>query len=244
MASVRPGDGSPLQPYRLRQLFTRSLFSVELTEESGDRHHYEVDVRHGRDSWSSKRPAALHRDGVRVREADLPVAFPVPGGVIEVAVDQYGLKRMHHVTDDGREHVLRPHPRSLEGRRARFDRRFPRTTAVIGAAGLVVLLVGLAVALSVAAEQLTRVEVIAAQIDTFTSPVRLPGWAEIALVVAGALAATDRGMRLTSTWLADSSPGADDAAPVVLCDAGPGRSAGRLDRTIREGADRGAGDGR
>ena len=38
---------------------------------------------------------------------------------------------------------------------------------------------------------------------TFTSPVRLPGWATVALAVAGTLAATDRALRLKSTWMAD-----------------------------------------
>lgn len=198
LSKARPGDGSRLQPYRWWQLFARSLFSVEL-----DGRVFEVDVRHGRDSSSSKRPAALYRDGVQVLAGNLPVAFPVPGGVIEVAVSQYGVKRMHLVDDDGREQVLRPHPRSQEGRRAAFDRRFPRTSAAIGAVGLVVLLVGLAVTLSAAAEQVTRIEVVALHVGTFVSPVHLPGWAKFALPAAGALAAVDRALRLKSTWMAD-----------------------------------------
>jgi hypothetical protein len=34
------------------------------------------------DSSSRMRPAALHGDGLQVQVATLPVAFPVPGGVI------------------------------------------------------------------------------------------------------------------------------------------------------------------
>jgi hypothetical protein len=98
--------------------------------------------------------------------------------------------------------VLSPHPRSPQGLRARFDRRFPRTSAVIGAVGLVVLLVGLAVTLTVAAEQITQIEVVAAHLGTFTSPLHLPGWAKFALPAAGVLAATDRALRLKSTWMA------------------------------------------
>jgi hypothetical protein len=203
LSRAKPGDGSRLPDYRLWQLFSRSLFSVDLADGTGGRHVFEVDVRHGRDSSSSKRPAALYRDGVQVQAGNLPVAFPVPGGVIEVAVSQFGVKRMHLVGDDGREHVLHPHPRSAEGLRARFDRRFPRTSAVIGAVGLVVLLVGLAFALSAAAEQITRVEAVAAYVGTFVPPVRLPGWAAFPLAVAGVLAAVDRALRLRSTWMAD-----------------------------------------
>jgi hypothetical protein len=198
LSKAGPGDGSPLQAYRLWQLLTRSLFSIQL-----DGRVFAVDVRHGRDSSSGKRPAALYRDGVQVLAGNLPVAFPVPGGVIEVATSQYGVKRMHHVDDGGREHVLRPHPRSPEGRRARFDQRHPRVSAAVGAVGLVVLLVGLAVTLSVAAEQITRIEAVAQYVGTFVSPVHLPGWAKIALPAAGALAATDRALRLKSTWMAD-----------------------------------------
>lgn len=154
LSRAEQGDGSRLPAYRLWQLFSRSLFSVDLADGPG-RHVFEVDVRHGRDSSSRERPAALYRDGVQVQAANLPVAFPVPGGVIEVAVSQWGVERMHLVGDDGGEHVPRPHRRSPQGLRARSDRRFPRTSAVIGAVGLVVLLVGPAVALSVAAEQIT-----------------------------------------------------------------------------------------
>jgi hypothetical protein len=138
-----------------------------------------------------------------VQAGNLPVAFPVPVGVIEVAVSQFGVKRMHLVGDDGLEHVLRPHPRSAEGLRARFDRRFPRTSAVIGAVGLLVLLVGLAFALAAAAEQITRVEVVARYLGTFVSPVHLPDWARIPLAAAGVVAAVDRALRLRSTWMAD-----------------------------------------
>ncbi len=68
---------------------------------------------------ANRGPASLYRDGVQVLRGNVPVAFPVPGG-------------------DGREQVLSPHPRSPEGLRARFDRRYPRTSALIGAVGLVV----------------------------------------------------------------------------------------------------------
>lgn len=203
LSKVEPGDGSRLQRFRFWHLLSRSLFALELPDGSGRPHRYEVDVRHLRDSSSAKRPAALYRDGVQVLAANLPVTFPVHGGVIEVAVGQYGVKRMHHVTDDGREWVLRPDPRSSEGRRARFGQRFPRTSAVIGAVGLVVLLVGLAATLAEAAEHVTRIEVVAQHVGTFTSPIGLPLWATIALAAAGALAATDRALRLKSTWMAD-----------------------------------------
>jgi hypothetical protein len=103
LSKAKPGDGSQLQRFRFWHLLSRSLFALELRDGSGRTQVFEVDVHHLRDSSSAKRPAALYRDGVQVLQANLPVTFPVPGGVIEVAVGQYGVKRMHHVTDDGRE---------------------------------------------------------------------------------------------------------------------------------------------
>lgn len=108
LARVKPGDGSTLPDYRFWQMFSRSLFGLELADRSTGRHLFEVDVRHMADSTTRRSPAALYRDGVQVHRANLPVAFPVPGGVIEVATSQYGLKRMHYVRDDGSEHTLRP----------------------------------------------------------------------------------------------------------------------------------------
>jgi hypothetical protein len=202
LAKVKPGDGSRLAQYRVWQLFSRSLFGLELPDRSGRRHVFEVDVRHMADSTTKRRPAALYRDGVQIHCANVPVAFPVPGGVIEVATSPYGLKRMHHVRDDGSVRMLRPHPRSAEGLRARFDRRFPRTSASIGAVAVVVLLVGLAVTLSVTVEAITRVPVVAEQVGAFTSPIHLPGWAKVALPAAGFVAALERTLMLRNQWLA------------------------------------------
>jgi len=195
-ARVKPGDGSALQEYRYWQLFSRSLYALQL-----DGHSFEVDVRLMRDSTSRKRPAALYRDGVQISSANLPVAFPVLGGVIEVATSQYGLKRMQYVSDDGSAYPLRPHPRSQEGMRARFGERFPRTSAAVGVASVAVLVVGLAVSLFVAAEALTRVPAVAAHIGVFTLPFHLPGWLKAALPIAGAVAATERALMLRSRWM-------------------------------------------
>jgi hypothetical protein len=196
VARVRPGDGSPLPGYRRWQLFTRSLFTLD-----HEGHRYEVDVRHLRDSSSTRRPVLLYRDGVQVAAANPPVAFPVPGGVIEVATSTYGLTRIHHVADDGAERVLRPHPHTLEGLRARFARRFPRASAAVAVASVAVLLTGLGLTLLTVAEAVGRIPPVAAQIGTITSPVRLEGWAAVAVPAATALAAVERSLALRDHWL-------------------------------------------
>ena len=200
LSKVKPGDGSSLQRYRFWQLFSRSLFAIELQDRTGT-HLFEVDVRHMKDSTSKRRPASLYRDGVQIHGANLPVTFPVPGGVIEVATHQYGLKRMHYVRDDGSEHVLRPHPRSQEGQRARLAERFPRTSAAVGAVAVVVLVAVLAVGLLTGLEALTRSAVIAQHVGTFTSPIHLTGWMKFAMSAAGFVAGLERAMTLRYNWL-------------------------------------------
>jgi hypothetical protein len=212
LGKVRPGDGSALNEYRLRQLFSRSLFFLELAGPLGNSHLYAVDVRYLADAKTKKQhrdavgkaPAALYRDGVQVHRSNLPAAFPVPGGVIEVATSAFGLKRMHFVSADGSEHALRPHRRSQEGLRARFGQRFPRASAVVGAVSLAILLTVLAGGLLNGMAALTRIPVVAEHVGTFTSPIRLPTWATITMASAGTLAAVERALRLRHNRLIDS----------------------------------------
>ncbi|GAB3735253.1 hypothetical protein GCM10027598_61290 [Amycolatopsis oliviviridis] len=212
LGKVRPGDGSPLPEYRLWQLFSRSVLFLDLVTPSGETHVYAVDVRHMADAKSKKEhenavgksPAALYRDGVQIHRSNLPTSFPVPGGVIEVATSAFGMKRIHFVTEDGTERALRPHDRSQEGLRARFGRRFPRTSAVVGAVTLLVLLTALVISLMHGIEAVTRVPAIAEHVGRFVSPVDLPTWGNVVLTVAGALSAVERATRLRFNRLLDT----------------------------------------
>ncbi|MDN5901248.1 MAG: hypothetical protein L0H74_14435 [Brachybacterium sp.] len=209
---AKPGDGSALKDLRWWQLLTRTQFFLDPAEQEGRTTHYCVDVRYlaaelegGKLAEGARHaPVALYRDGAQLHIANPPVAFAVPGGAIEVATSMYGLTRMHHVPDGGEPRVLRPHPRSLEGRRARFGHRHPGASRAIGAAAILVLLVGLVVMLPQLAEMVTAVEVVAARVGTFTSPIQLPVWANTALLIAGVLAATERALTLRNHWLIDA----------------------------------------
>ncbi|EMD24479.1 hypothetical protein [Amycolatopsis azurea] len=208
LGKVRPGDGSALPDYRLWQLFSRSVLFLDLVTPSGETHVYAVDVRHMVDAKTRKQhedavgksPAALYRDGVQIHRSNLPTSFPVPGGVIEVATSAFGLKRIHFVAEDGTERALRPHDRSQEGLRARFDRRFPRTSAVVGAVTLLILLAALVVNVMNGIEALTRAPAIAEYVGRFVSPVDLPTWG----TVAGVLSAVERATRLRFNRLIDT----------------------------------------
>ncbi|HIY65291.1 MAG TPA: hypothetical protein H9830_03310, partial [Candidatus Agrococcus pullicola] len=150
-----------------------------------------------------KAPAVLYRDGVQLYRSKLPATFPVPGGVIEVAASGYGASRMHFVDDSGRERALVPHRRAAEGLRARFGNRFPALSRAIGALAILILLVGLVVGIPQGIEMVTSIEPIAERVGTFTSPIQLPAWANIALLVAGIIAATERALTLRNHWLID-----------------------------------------
>lgn len=210
---AEPGDGSALKDLRWWQVLTRTQFFLDQTEDEERPAMYTVDVRYlatelegGKIAEGARHaPVALYRDSRQLHIANPPVAFDVPGGVIEVATNAYGLTRMHHVPEDGgAPQKLRPHHRSLEGLRARFGRRHPRASAAIGGLAILILLVGLVLMVPQAVELLTSVSLVAEQTGTFTSPIQLPAWANTALLVAGLLAATERALSLRNHWLIDA----------------------------------------
>lgn len=201
MRKVEPGDGRPLPAYRHGHLLWRSLFAIEHTDPAGGTaHEYAVDVN----LFDLDGRAALYRDGVRHAVAPLPAAFPVPGGVVEVASSMLGLKRVHLVLDSGEERQLRPAPRTAEHWRARLGQRWPRLSRWLAGTAIAVLLVGLALGLPQAVEQVSRVPAVADRFGTVTSPVSLPSWLNTTLLVAGLLAALERALTLRNHWLIDA----------------------------------------
>lgn len=180
-------------------MLSRSLFYLELPDAPPEERVWAVDVHH----FAEEDSAEVYRDGRQSHRSTLPAAFPVPGGVIEVAANTYGLSRMHYVSGDGAERALQPHRRSMEGLRARFERHHPRASAWIGRAAILVLLVGLAVGLPQAAALISQVEIVADTVGTFTSPIVLPAWLNTALLIAGVVAALERALTLRNHWLID-----------------------------------------
>lgn len=212
LGKVVPGDGSALSDYRFWHLFSRSVFFLDLPEE-GSNHEYAVDVRIMTDAKSKKEqeegkgksPAALYRDGAQVSRSNLPTTFPLPGGVIEVAVTGFGLKRMHYVTEDGSEQMLRPHRRSQEGLRARLAQRHPRASVAIGVVTLIILTVALTIGLLQGLQIVTEIPPVAERVGTFSSPIHLPAWANVTMAVAAFLSGLERATRLRHNWLIDSA---------------------------------------
>ncbi len=199
---VKPGDGHALERLRWWQLFSRSLFHIRLTRGDGLRQIWSVDVRLAGDSdgevW-----AQLYLDGWHHAGSKLPAAFPVTGGTVEVVASGYGLKRCHYLSDVGAEQQLMPDPASGEGRRARLDREHPVMSRAIGFASIAVLIVGLVLGIPQIVEQITHIPPIAESVGSFTSPVHLPGWFNITLLIATLVASTERALRLRNNWLLD-----------------------------------------
>lgn len=200
LAKVKPGDGRALKPYRWWHSLWRTLFVADLQDEDDHRHEYAVDINYLSFAWD----AALYRDGRREATSELPAVFPVPGGVVEVATTFYGLKRMHLVTDDGREQQLRPHRLSSEGMRMRFGRRFPRASTAISWTAVAVLLTSLAVLFLPTVASISRIDVVAEHLGTYTAPYTLPGWLSTTLTISGLVAALERALTLRNHWLIDA----------------------------------------
>jgi hypothetical protein len=200
---VRPGDGRPLKRFRWWQQLNRALFYLPLTLDDGRQAVYAVDVSHTERAMSEdgKGKADLYLDGRHHAESRLPAAFPVPGGLIEVAATQFGLKRCHYVTDQGTERQLVPDERSAEGRRARLERERPALSRWIGFASLVLLGVPALLLIPQLVEVVFDIPPVAERFGTFTSPVDLPLWLNIALGLGAATASTERAMRLRYSWL-------------------------------------------
>ncbi|KAA9393908.1 hypothetical protein FCK90_09595 [Kocuria coralli] len=199
---VKPGDGHSLKRFRWWQPFSRALFHLRLDDDAGHRQVWSVDVQLWGDS-NGEVKAQLYRDGRHHAESKLPAGFRIPGGTIEVVASGYGLKRCHYVADDGTERQLVPDPASAEGRRARLERRHPALSRGMGAVSIIVLLVALVLGVPQIAEQVTRIPPVAEHVGTFTSPIRLPAWFNIALLVATLVASTERALRLRYHWLLD-----------------------------------------
>ncbi len=210
---AKPGDGSPLKPLRWWQTLVRTQFVLDPDHQLGRDTAYVVDVRYlasplegGKLATGTRHaPISFYRDGQQLHIANSPVTFEVPGGAVEVATGLYGLTRMHYVpAEDGPARTLRPHPRSAEGLRARFGRRYPRVSRLIGALAILILLIGLVLMVPQAAELITRIPFVADHLGTFTSPIQPPGWLNVTLLVAGILAATERALTLRNHWLIDA----------------------------------------
>ncbi|MHA7247922.1 hypothetical protein [Arthrobacter tecti] len=193
---VRPGNGQPLPRFRWWQLFNRSLFLLRTPELS-----YAVDIRQWGDRHDGEVRARLYRDGLQHAVSKVPARFPIDGGVIEVALGGFGIKRCHFIAADGSERLLTPDPASAEGRRARLERTRPHLSRSIAVASTILVLIGVTLGLLQLIDPISQIPPIQATFGDIEPFVKLPLWANISLGVATALASIERALRLRSTWI-------------------------------------------
>ncbi len=204
---VKPGDGRALKPFRWWQLFSRALFRLRLTTAHSRPVTYAVEVSHWENqwSWSDEARAFLYVDGRLGAESTLPAAFPVRGGHIEVDMSGFGVKRCHYVTAEGAEQQLMPDPHSAEGRRAYLERAHPTLSRGISAASVMLLLVGVALLIPQLIEAIFLIPPVARQLGTYSSPIQLPIWLNVALAIGTAAASTERALRMRYRWWLDAA---------------------------------------
>ncbi|MEU3271049.1 hypothetical protein ABZ639_09380 [Saccharomonospora sp. NPDC006951] len=183
-----------LRPFRRSQVLHRWLYTIAFAG-----HTWTVDVDLGDEDGA----AELYRDGLLHARGDLPSAFAVPGGTIEVDAGLYGVTRVHLVREDGEQRRLSPVKGTAEDLRGRLARRHPLLSRSIAGLAIVVLALNLVLAVPQALELLTTIPKVADNIGAFTSPVVLPMWLNIILVTAGALAATERVLTLRRNRVLD-----------------------------------------
>jgi hypothetical protein len=204
---VRPGDGRALPRFRWWQLLSRSLFSLTITDATGRRSVYAVDVRHMGNATTGEVEGKLYLDNTQLLQARLPAVFPVDGGTIEVVASPFGLKRCHYVLPDGSERQLEPDPRSAEGLRARLDRSHPALSRAIGMVSLAVLIAGLAILIPQLLATLSQIPPVADTVGSFSSPIRLATVPNIVVTLVTAAASSERALRLRHNWLLDGGAG-------------------------------------
>lgn len=198
---VRAGSGETLRHYHWWQAFGRSLRTISLPSTDGVLSVYAVDVRHGGDVTDGEVRARLYVNGELRSFAKMPTRFSVPGGDIEVAINNFGLKRCHFVGPDGAERQLTPDAASAEGRRARLHQRHPGLSRVIGIISTVLVVVGLCVTVPQIIESISQIPPIADAIGTFASPVHLPIHFDLLLGIAAVIGSAERALRMRSSWI-------------------------------------------
>ena len=202
---IKPGTGRPLKPFRWWQLLNRAVFYQVLTAADGRQVTYAVDVHYLQQftTENGEGKAHLYVDGRHHSVSTHPAAFPVEGGTIEVDSTAFGLKRCHFVADDGSVHQLVPDPASAEGRRARLDRERPGVSRLVSSCSALVLVGSVLLLLPQLAEIVFDIPPVTERFGTFTSPVDLPFWLNVALTLVAAAASTERATRLRYHWLLD-----------------------------------------
>ncbi|MFD2830406.1 hypothetical protein [Corticicoccus populi] len=188
LRKIKEGDGHPLKPYRLWHNLTRSLFHLQIEDNTQEVIDYSVEYRY----FVSEPQAELYRNGRHTAYSKLPATFPVSGGVIEVASGSYGIKRMHYVKENGDSQMLQPDHRSIRGLRVGIEEDFPVFSKLIGIISIILLIIVFILGLPQIIEQISQIPWVAENIGVFNSPFNFSIWENLIIAGIGALAGMER----------------------------------------------------
>lgn len=187
---TKEGDGRSLKALRWWEMMTRSVFYLD---------EYAVEVYFFRFEDN----IMVYKNGRQVAKGTESLKYQVPGGEIEIALSDYGVKRMHYKEDTGQEQMLIPDKQSAEGLRYRFGQKFPRVSKWIGWIAVAILLTSVLLWIPQIVELLGEWDILDSYIGGFESPVQLPAWLNSTLVVLSVLAVIERTLTIKYHWLID-----------------------------------------
>ena len=200
MKKVKKGDGHLLKTYRLWNIFTHSLFHIQIKNDTtGEIENYAIRSRY----FVEEPSVDLYREGRHVAFSKLPAAFPVDHGVIEITTSSSGINGIHYMSDLDDTFSIYPEKRSIRGLRLWVHRRFPSISVCIGGMAIVTLLISIALSLPQLIETISDIPWVAENIGTFESPIILSVWHYFGIGIAAALAGTERALMLRNHWLID-----------------------------------------
>ncbi|TSB47772.1 hypothetical protein [Alkalicoccobacillus porphyridii] len=196
---VKEGDGHRLKKPWLLNMFTRSLFHVEITNKDDKKILYTIVCKY----FVEEPRADLYKDGIHIAYSKLPAAFPVEDGFIEMENGGYGINRIHYETEKEGIYSIYPDKRSIRGGRLWIHKRFPKISSFIAVSAIVILLTSIVIGLPQLVETLSDIPWVAENIGTFESPIVMPSMINYAMIGAGMLAGVERTLMLRSHWLID-----------------------------------------
>ncbi|GAQ16410.1 hypothetical protein OPHB3_0327 [Oceanobacillus picturae] len=199
MKKVKEGDGHTLKEYRFWNIFTRSLFYIDITNDNNEKIIYAISCKY----FAEEPMADLYRDGRHIAYSKLPAAFPVENGVIEIDSGGYGINRIRYATEEDKTYSVYPDKHSIRGWRMWLHKRFPQISRLIGILAIIVLLISLALSLPQLIEMITEIPRVSENIGTFESPIVFSWQSNTWIFAAGVLAGLERTLMLRNHWLID-----------------------------------------
>lgn len=199
MKKVKAGDGHLLKNYRLWHIFTHSLFHITITSENNEKTYYALKSRY----FAEDSSVDLYLNRKHIAYSTLPATIPIKDGIIEVKSGGSGINSIQYITDKKATFSVSPDKRSIRGVRMWLHKSYPMVSSLMAGVAIVILLMSIALSLPQLIESISKIPWVAENIGTFQSPFKLSIWMNVAIGIAGAIAATERALMLRSHWLID-----------------------------------------